>query len=82
MNNEALEQFIQSAKSRIYELNWEMRCLKKDANELHECLDLAVRDWRYEDAGNAAHELANVYMKMQARKDEIAYLEKQIAKHQ
>ena len=82
MNNEALEQLIQSAKSRIYELNWEMRCLKKDANELNECLDLAVRDWRYEDASNAAHELANVYMKIQARKDEIAYLEKQIAKHQ
>lgn len=82
MNNEIIAELIKSAKHRIYELNWAMRCLQKDVNELNECLDVAVRHGNYEDAGNAAHELANVYMKMQARKDEIAYLEKQIAKHQ
>lgn len=82
MNHEIIAELIKSAKNRIYELNWEMRNLKKDASELHECLQIASREWNYEDAGNAAHELANVYMKMQARMDEIAYLEKQIAKHQ
>lgn len=82
MGNEELAKLIKNAKNRIYELNCEMKKFHKDVCDLSECIENAHRDSNYEDAGNAAHDLANVYMKMQDYKNWIAYFEKQIAKHQ